>query len=233
MGSGVETGRITTDIPARMDRLPWSRWHWLVVIGPRHGVDPRRARGHHRGLDVRCAVRSQDRAGTRQLRRRPRGRRLRHRRVPRRAVLRSAHRPVRSQEAVPADACGLHRGHRADGVLDEPDLVLRLPVPHRRRHRWRVRRHQLRHRRADPQEVPGTRRRRHQRLVLGRCRGRCAADHPAARPDPGQPGVGLAGRLRARRDPGRRHPDRASQRPREPPLAVHPRPRGRGRADRP
>ena len=33
LSSGVETGRITTDIPARMDRLPWSRWHWLVVIG--------------------------------------------------------------------------------------------------------------------------------------------------------------------------------------------------------
>ena len=31
--SGAETGRITTDIPARMDRLPWARWHWLVVIG--------------------------------------------------------------------------------------------------------------------------------------------------------------------------------------------------------
>jgi MFS family permease len=31
--SEVETGKITTDIPARMDRLPWSRWHWLVVIG--------------------------------------------------------------------------------------------------------------------------------------------------------------------------------------------------------
>ena len=30
---GVETGRITTDIPARLDRLPWSRWHWMVVIG--------------------------------------------------------------------------------------------------------------------------------------------------------------------------------------------------------
>ena len=30
---GVQTGSITTDIPARMDRLPWSRWHWLVVIG--------------------------------------------------------------------------------------------------------------------------------------------------------------------------------------------------------
>ncbi|MEU2302850.1 MFS transporter [Streptomyces antibioticus] len=28
------TGRtVTTDIPARLDRLPWSRWHWTVVIG--------------------------------------------------------------------------------------------------------------------------------------------------------------------------------------------------------
>jgi MFS family permease len=31
--SGAEIGRITTDIPARMDRLPWARWHWLIVIG--------------------------------------------------------------------------------------------------------------------------------------------------------------------------------------------------------
>ncbi|MBC7632668.1 MFS transporter [Aeromicrobium sp.] len=31
--SGPETGRITTDIPARMDRLPWARWHWMIVIG--------------------------------------------------------------------------------------------------------------------------------------------------------------------------------------------------------
>ncbi|MEP6667109.1 MAG: MFS transporter [Nocardioidaceae bacterium] len=31
--SGQQLGRITTDIPARMDRLPWSRWHWLVVLG--------------------------------------------------------------------------------------------------------------------------------------------------------------------------------------------------------
>ncbi|MGI8614587.1 MAG: MFS transporter, partial [Nocardioidaceae bacterium] len=29
----VETGTITTDIPARLDRLPWARFHWLVVIG--------------------------------------------------------------------------------------------------------------------------------------------------------------------------------------------------------
>jgi MFS family permease len=33
MSHGVQTGRITTDIPARLDRLPWSRFHWLIVIG--------------------------------------------------------------------------------------------------------------------------------------------------------------------------------------------------------
>ncbi|BDZ43459.1 MFS transporter [Paraoerskovia sediminicola] len=30
-GKGLRT--ITTDVPARMDRLPWSRWHWMIVIG--------------------------------------------------------------------------------------------------------------------------------------------------------------------------------------------------------
>ncbi|MGW5325053.1 MFS transporter [Streptomyces sp. NPDC004014] len=29
-----QSGRtITTNIPARLDRLPWSRWHWSIVIG--------------------------------------------------------------------------------------------------------------------------------------------------------------------------------------------------------
>ncbi|MFE1336285.1 MFS transporter [Streptomyces sp. NPDC058733] len=28
------TGRtVTTNIPARLDRLPWSRWHWTIVVG--------------------------------------------------------------------------------------------------------------------------------------------------------------------------------------------------------
>jgi MFS family permease len=30
---GAAGHTITTQIPARMDRLPWSRWHWLVVLG--------------------------------------------------------------------------------------------------------------------------------------------------------------------------------------------------------
>ncbi|MGN9786312.1 MFS transporter [Nonomuraea sp. ZG12] len=31
--SDVETGVISTKVPARLDRLPWSRWHWMIVIG--------------------------------------------------------------------------------------------------------------------------------------------------------------------------------------------------------
>src|SRR5262249_48865839 len=33
MSSTVETGVITSDIPARLDRLPFSRWHWTILIG--------------------------------------------------------------------------------------------------------------------------------------------------------------------------------------------------------
>jgi MFS family permease len=29
---GTQGRTVETDIPARMDRLPWSRWHWLVVF---------------------------------------------------------------------------------------------------------------------------------------------------------------------------------------------------------
>ncbi|HEY3479604.1 MAG TPA: MFS transporter [Streptomyces sp.] len=29
----ASTGTLTTDVPARLDRLPWSRWHWMIVIG--------------------------------------------------------------------------------------------------------------------------------------------------------------------------------------------------------
>ena len=33
MSSGVETDKIETNIPARLDRLPWSKFHWLVIVG--------------------------------------------------------------------------------------------------------------------------------------------------------------------------------------------------------
>ncbi len=31
--SAGETITTQTQIPGRMDRLPWSRWHWLVILG--------------------------------------------------------------------------------------------------------------------------------------------------------------------------------------------------------
>ncbi len=30
---GKELGTVETNIPARLDRLPWSRWHWRILIG--------------------------------------------------------------------------------------------------------------------------------------------------------------------------------------------------------
>lgn len=33
MSRNGELGTISTQIPARLDRLPWSRFHWLVVVG--------------------------------------------------------------------------------------------------------------------------------------------------------------------------------------------------------
>jgi MFS family permease len=33
MSGEVQTGTVETDIPARLDRLPWARWHWMIVIG--------------------------------------------------------------------------------------------------------------------------------------------------------------------------------------------------------
>ena len=33
MSSDVQTGTVSTDIPARLDRLPWARFHWMIVIG--------------------------------------------------------------------------------------------------------------------------------------------------------------------------------------------------------
>ncbi|WP_445160495.1 MFS transporter [Mycobacterium sp. Dal123C01] len=33
MSPGAQTRTITTQVPARLDRLPWSRFHWRVVVG--------------------------------------------------------------------------------------------------------------------------------------------------------------------------------------------------------
>ena len=32
-GGGVTLGTVETRVPVRLDRLPWARFHWMVVIG--------------------------------------------------------------------------------------------------------------------------------------------------------------------------------------------------------
>jgi hypothetical protein len=67
----VQTGTIETQIPARLDRQPWSRFHWLVVIGlgternelradllatPRRRVEDLRNRGRISAEETRRVV---------------------------------------------------------------------------------------------------------------------------------------------------------------------------------
>ena len=33
MSASAQTKTISTHVPARLDRLPWSRFHWRVVVG--------------------------------------------------------------------------------------------------------------------------------------------------------------------------------------------------------
>ena len=104
MASDIELRTIETKIPARMDRLPWARWHWLVVIGLGTvwildglevtivGSIAGRLTEKGSGLSI-----TESQIGVR-------GGDLRRRRVPGRAVLRPPRRPHRAQEALHADA---------------------------------------------------------------------------------------------------------------------------------
>ncbi len=189
---------------------------------PRYGLDPRRARSHHR----RHAVGPDREAGQRRAHltepdqwacRRP----LRDRCVRRCAVLRLAHRPVRPQEALHDHAGRIPARHGHDGAVVLRLVVLPVPVPDRFRHRRRIRGDQLRYRRADPEEASRPHRYRHQRYVLARRRRRRAADRTADQRPAGR--RRLARCLRPRRRSRPRHPAGATERAREPAVAVHPR----------
>ena len=159
-------GVIETDVPARLDRLPWSRFHWMVVLGLGtvwilDGLEVTIV-----GSDRRAA----DREGQRDLDHRQRHRHgcgdLRRGRLPRRALLRPAHRPLRPQAALPPDARRVHHRHGRDGLRLRALVPLRRALLHRRRHRRRVRGDQLRDRRADPRARARPRRPHDQRQLL-------------------------------------------------------------------
>ena len=165
--SEVQTGTITTKVPARLDRLPWSRWHWMIVIGLGTvwildglevtivGTISGAAQQPGSGLDI---TQSQIPASARPL--------------------------------YVAGACvgALFFGWLTDrfgrkklfmitlvvyliataltALLLRAVVVLPVPVPDRLRHRRRVRRDQLGDRRADPEPAPGPDRPHHQRHLL-------------------------------------------------------------------
>ena len=109
---------VDTDIPARLDRLPWGRFHTLVVaaLGITWILD---------GLEVTLAgacagaLKAEPGAAFQQYRCRAGQQRLSRRRGARRAPLRLAHRPARPQEAVLRHADRLSRRHRGDGDVVE------------------------------------------------------------------------------------------------------------------
>ncbi len=198
----------------------------------RHGVDPRRARGDDRRLDRRPADEREQRDRADRQPGADRRLDLRRRCLCRRVVLRPAHRPLRTQEALPADAGRVPDRDGRDRVRGLRPLLLRRALLHRCRHRRRVRGDQLGDRRADPGARARARRPDHQRVVLAR-RGLRRARRAAAAGHGDLPrGPRLAARVRDRRGLRPRDPARAPARAREPALAVHPRARGGGRADR-
>lgn len=58
----VQTGAVTTKVPARLDRLPWPRWHWMIVIGLFSSLGLQR-QGHPDGAGVHDRRHPDDAAG--------------------------------------------------------------------------------------------------------------------------------------------------------------------------
>ena len=222
---------IETKIPARLDRLPWARWHWMVLIGlgtvwildglevtivgtiASRLTEKGSGISHHRGAD------------------RPGGRALRRRRLRRRAVLRLARRPARAQEAVPDHArrstwsppsrprsrttflmfaiCRFFTGAGIGGEYAAINSAIDELIPARR----------ARHRRPD-----------HQRLVLARHRGRRGAlDRPAQRRTSSPRTSAGGSRSGSARCSASAILLVRRERPGEPALDVHPRARRGGR----
>ncbi len=227
-----ELGTVETKVPARLDRLPWARFHWMVIVGLGTvwildglevtivGSIAARLTEKDSGLaltDSQVLTRGLD---------------LRGGRVRGRAVLRPAHRPAGPQEAVPRHARPVPGGDDRHRVRGLGAVLLHRALLHRRRHRRRVRGHQLGDRRTDPRTRARARGPHHQRVVLARGRRRRARLAASARHEHLRARHRLAAGLRDRRRARAGDPDRAPARAREPALAVHPRPRGGGRADR-
>ena len=102
---------------------------------------------------------------------------LHRRSVLGRVVLRPSDRPLRAAQPVHPHSRGVSGRDRCDGIRVRAVVLLSHPVLHRRRHRRRICRDQLGHRRADPGTGARSGRPHHQRDLLagiGSRRGRGA-----------------------------------------------------------
>ena len=153
-------------VPARLERLPWSRFHTLVVIalGVTWVLD---------GLEVTLAgavagALKTSSPPTLQCRGRTDEQLLSRRRRRRRAPVRLAHRPARTQAAVLDHARHLPRRHRGDRALLGPLQLLAVPLSHWRRHRRRIHGDRLHHPGVHPRALSRLDRSRHQWKLLDR-----------------------------------------------------------------
>ena len=226
---------LRTDIPARLDRLPWSAWHWRVVIalGVSWLLD---------GLEV-TVVGSLGPALQR----------------PETLGLSAGQIGWAASAYIGGAVLGaLYFGRLADKLGRKRMFLVTLvvyliatvltaftwdiyflrllPFPDRLRHRRRVRRDQLGDRRADPGAAARARRSRDQRHVLDRRGDGGGLEHRSSQSGLHWRRMGLAHRLRARRHPGVRHSAGAAPCAGKSALADDARPlrggRGRGAADR-
>ena len=146
----ASAGILTTLIPARLERLPWGRFHLARRRGARGHLDPRRARGHAGGIGRRRPE-AHARAALFGHRGRPGRQRLSDRRRCGRALLRLADRQTWAQEAVLHHHRRLSDGDRGDGRRVGRRLLFRIPLPDRRGHRRGICGHQF----DDPGAHPG------------------------------------------------------------------------------
>ena len=225
------SGVVETNVPGRIDRLPWSRWHWLVVLslGSVWILD---------GLEVTIVgAISAQLENKHTLHLSPSqiglaGSIYVARRGLRSARVRLPHRSLRPQEALHDHARPLpDRDDRHRLHLQLPDLRPG-PLLHRRRDRRRVLGHQLGHRRADSGPSARHHRPGDQRQLLDRHGHRRRGLARPARSRALRGRRRLARGLRNRCDARTGRAPRAPVPAREPALAHDPRPRRRGGGDR-
>ncbi len=151
-------------VPARMDRLPWTRFHWLVIVGL--GVS-----WILDGLEIQMVVRQRVREEFGMDQRRSASPAAST--WPGRWSARSSSADCPTGSAGSASSSSPWRSiwsAAASPACRSRRLVpLGLPVRRRHGHRRRVRGDQFGHRRDDPVALPRPGRHRDQRHLLGRC----------------------------------------------------------------